>query len=403
LCEETLRQAEITRRVETRIDEKQSRSAMELEVDYIVVGAGSAGCVLANRLSEDRSKVLLLEAGPRDWHPTIHIPAGVGSVLYNDAIDWNYYSEPEPFLGGRVLHCPRGRVLGGSSSINGMLYVRGNPADYDNWAQTGCQGWSYEDVLPLFAKSERYAHGDLQFRGREGSPHVEDYQTILPLTHLFVKAAQQAGFPLTSDLNGATQEGVGYSQMTRVGRFRGSTAQTFLKEARKRPNLRVETSAVATGLVMEGARCVGVGFRQGAQQGTARARRELIVSAGTINSPHLLQVSGIGPAARLQALGVDVRHDLPGVGANLSDHYVVRVVHHLKDIISINELSRGLRLAREVIRYAVAGRGALTFGVTSAMVFCRSGSELASPNLQLSFTPASYAFGKTLVLEDTPA
>ena len=353
-------------------------------------------------MSEDGSTVLLLEAGSRDWHPLIHIPAGVGHVLYDRAINWNYYTEPEAFADGRVLHCPRGRALGGSSSINGMLYVRGNPADYDTWAQLGCRGWSYDDVLPLFRRSERYRHGDARFRGRDGLLAVEDYQTILPLTHLFVRAAQDAGFPLTPDLNGATQEGVGYSQMTRVGRLRGSTARTFLRPARKRPNLRVETNALATSLVMDGARCVGLTFRQGDRQRAARARREVVLSAGTINSPHLLQVSGIGPAARLQALGIEVRHDLPGVGSNLSDHYVVRVVHHLKDLVSINELSRGARLAREVLRFALTGRGALTFGVTSAMVFCRSRPELASPDLQLLFTPASYVFGKTLVLEDQP-
>ena len=198
----------------------------------------SAGCVVAARLSEDGARVVLLEAGPRDWHPMIHIPAGALHLRANPLVNWNYYTEPEPEIGNRSLHWPRGRVLGGTSSINGMLYVRGNPADYDGWAQMGCRGWSYADVLPFFKKSENHAYGDPEYRGKGGPLPVEEYRTILPLTHRFVEAAQQAGFELTADYNGAVQEGVGYSQMTRGGRFRGSTAQTFLAEARRRKNLR---------------------------------------------------------------------------------------------------------------------------------------------------------------------
>ncbi len=370
--------------------------------DYIIIGAGSAGCVVADRLSETGARVALLEAGPTDWHPWIHIPAGVLKLLYNPLVNWNYASEPEPGSGNRAIHWPRGRVLGGSSSINGMLYVRGNPADFDLWAQMGCRGWSFSDVLPYFRQSEHYGPGDEAYRGKDGVLKVEDYRTILPLTHQFVQAAQQAGHVFRKDLNGAEQEGVGYSQMTRNGKWRGSTAQTFLKEARGRQNLRIETGAQAARLIFEGRRCVGVAFRQGGQQRELRAGREVILSGGAINSPHLLQVSGIGQAEHLRSIGVEVLREAPGVGANLQDHYVARVAHRVRDAISTNQLAQGLRLAGEVARFFLQGRGALTFGVTSAQVFCRSREGLASPDLQLLFTPASYDQLKFGALEHAP-
>jgi choline dehydrogenase len=372
-----------------------------MQADYVIVGAGSAGCVLAARLSEGGAQVALLEAGPRDWHPMIHIPAGVLKLLYNPLVNWNYSSEPEPGTGGRRIHWPRGRVLGGTSSINGMLYVRGNPADYDGWAQMGARGWTYDEVLPYFRKSESYAGGDEKYRGRSGPLPVTDYDTVLPLTHRFVEAAQQAGHPRT-DVNGARQEGVDYSTMTRRGRFRGSTAQTYLKQARGRPNLRVETDAVATGLVFEGRRCTGVRFRQRGQDREIRAAREVIVCGGAINSPHLLQVSGVGDPAHLKSIGVEVRHALPGVGANLSDHYAIRVSCRVAGETSINQLARGPRLWVEVARWLAQAKGALNFGITSAMVFSKSREGLASPDLQLLFTPASYDNQKFGELEREP-
>ncbi|WP_149536268.1 GMC family oxidoreductase [Siccirubricoccus phaeus] len=373
------------------------------DTDYLVIGAGSAGCVVASRLSETKARVTLLEAGPSDWYPWIHIPAGMLKLVRNPRVNWMYATEPEKGSNDRAIHWPRGRVLGGSSSINGMLYVRGNPADFDLWAQMGCRGWSFDDVLPFFRKSEHYVQGgEAEYRGQGGKLRVEDYRTILPLTHRFVEAAQQAGHVFRKDLNGREQEGVGYSQMTRNGRFRGSTARTFLAAAKGRPNLRIETGAVATKLLFEGRRCIGARLRQGGVERDIRTAKEVILSGGAVNSPHLLQLSGLGPAEHLRGIGVEVLQDMPAIGANLQDHYVTRVQHRVKGEISTNQLARGWRLLREALRYAVDGRGALTFGVTTAQVFCRSREGLASPDLQLLFTPATYERDVVGTLEKEP-
>jgi len=377
-------------------------AAEVLETDYVVVGAGSAGCVVAARLSEGDGRVILLEAGPTDRHPFIHVPAAFLKLLRNPRVNWNYASEPEPGTGNRAIHWPRGRVLGGSSSINGMLYVRGQAADYDGWAQRGCRGWSWEDVRPLFRKSERYAVGEDEFRGRDGPLVVEDHRTVHPLARLFVEAAQEAGHRFNPDPNGRDQEGAAYVQMSRRGRFRASTARTYLAAARGRPNLRIETGALATRLLFDGRRCTGVAFRRGGVEHRALARRQVVLSGGAVNSPHLLQISGIGPADHLRAIGVEPLHDLPGVGANLSDHYIARISHRVRGAVSVNEQSRGLRLAGEILRWAVTGRGALTLGATNALVFCRSREGLAGPDMQLSFAPGSYDTSGFGVLEREP-
>jgi choline dehydrogenase len=360
-----------------------------IETDYLVIGGGSAGCVVAARLSETGDKILMLEAGPPDRNFWIHLPAGAIKLFNHPVLNWNYQTEPEPNAAGRSIYWPRGRVLGGSGSINGMNFVRGNPADYDGWAQRGARGWSYEDVLPYFKMIERRAEGDAHYRGRGGPVPVEDYRLKLPITALVVRAAQEQGHGFTPDLNGAAQDGAGYSQMNRT-RVRKSSARTYLAEARKRPNLRVETDALATRLLFEGRRCIGVAFRQHGVERRITARREVVLSGGSINSPQLLQLSGIGPAEHLRTLGIDVLQDVPGIGANLIDHFQAQVVYRVKGLITTNEFTHGWRKYTEMLRWLATGRGAMTFGVTQVSIFVRSRPELASPDLQLLFAPISF-------------
>ena len=329
--------------------------------DYIVVGAGSAGAAVANRLSADpRNTVLLLEAG-RASHPWSFIPIGMARLIANPAANWLYSAEPEANTNGRRIPVPRGKLLGGSSSINGMVFVRGQVQDFDTWAQMGNRGWSYAEVLPFFKSMESYAgEGDDAFRGREGPLRVTNPEPRGPLFATIIKAAAEVGIRHNPDYNGASQEGIAMSQATIAAGRRMSTARCYLDPIRKRQNLHIETEALTEGLVLDGNRCTGARYTVAADVREARAAREVVVSAGTINSPQLLELSGIGQPERLRNLGIEVRHSLPGVGENLRDHYVPRTRWLIgKKGITFNDRGRGLRLVLEAMRYALFRQGML--------------------------------------------
>ena len=356
--------------------------------DYIVVGAGSAGAVVANRLSADaRNKVLLLEAGPAS-HPWSPIPIGYARLLTNPAANWLYASEPEANTNGRKLPVPRGRLLGGSSAINGMAFVRGQAQDFDTWAQMGNQGWSYESVLPFFKRMESYEGGDERFRGRDGPLRVTNPAPHDPLFAALIEAAGQVGIAHNPDYNGARQDGIAMSQATIASRRRMSTAQCYLAPIRKRRNLRIETGALTECLLLEGKRCVGVRYSAGGTAREARAAREVVVSAGSINSPQLLELSGIGQPERLQKLGIEVRHVLPGVGENLRDHYAPRTRWAIGARgFTYNDTARGLGLVRQALRYAFFGQGLLGAVAAPIRAFVRSRDGLAAPDLLLGWVP----------------
>jgi choline dehydrogenase len=375
--------------------------------DYVIVGAGSAGSVLTNRLSEDpNTTICVLEAGPRDWHPYIHLPAGFIKTFHMKSINWAYQQEPGPWTGGRSIYAPRGKTLGGSSSINGHIYNRGQRQDFDTWGQLGNRGWSYSDVLPYFKRLERrIGEGEDAYRGREGSLTVTTMDWKDPLCEAFMAGAISLGIPRNPDYNGAIQEGVSYAQRTIQNGLRVSAATAFLHPARKRPNVQVRTHAHVTNITFEGKRATGVRYIKGGRGGTpieVRASKEVILAGGTYNSPQILQLSGVGSPDLLRSLGIEVRHALPGVGEGLQDHYAPRSVARVKNIKTINERRRGARLALEAIKWATTRRGLLSLSPTMVYCFWHSGETTESSDLQLTFTPASYKEGVQGQLEDEP-
>ena len=363
----------------------------ELSADYVIVGAGSAGCVLANRLSKDPSiKVVLMEAGGRDWNPWIHIPVGYFKTMHNPSVDWCYRTEPDPGLNGRRLDWPRGKVLGGSSSLNGLLYVRGQPQDYDRWQQMGNAGWGWDHVLPLFKRSENQERGADEFHGDQGPLSVSNMRLQRPICDAWVAAAQEAGYPFNSDYNGAAQEGVGYFQLTARNGRRCSAAVAFLNPIRNRPNLTILTRAQASRILFDGTRATGVAYRDGAgDEQIVRAGAEVIVSSGAIGSPQLLMVSGIGEAAELKEHGIDVLRDLPAVGKNMQDHLQARLVFKCNEPTLNDEVRSLTNKARIALKYAMFRSGPMAMAASLATGFMRTGDHVETPDIQFHVQPWS--------------
>jgi choline dehydrogenase len=357
------------------------------EFDYVIVGAGSAGCVLANRLTASgQYSVLLLEAGPKDSNIWIHVPLGYGKLFKEASVNWMFQTEPEPGLNGRSVFQPRGKVLGGSSSINGLLYVRGQHEDYDRWRQRGNVGWGYDDVK----RAENQQRGANDYHGADGPLPVSDWRHHDPLSEAFVKAAAEVGIPTNPDFNGATQEGAGFFQTTTKRGRRASTARSYLRPAMRRSNLHVETEAQAQRLLFEGRRAVGVIYRQHGVERSARARKEMIVSSGAYGSPQLLQLSGVGPADLLTQHGISVVLDAPGVGNDLQDHMQVRIVMRCKQKVTLNDvMNNPLRQIIAGAQYAALRKGPLTIAAGTSGAFFKTDPRLASPDIQIHFLPFS--------------
>lgn len=367
----------------------QTPAADSGDFDFIIVGAGSAGCVLANRLSADgRHRVLLLEAGGRDSNPWIHVPLGYGKLFNDRRVNWLYETEPEPELGNRRLPMPRGKVLGGSSSINGLVYVRGQREDFDAWRdEAGAVGWGYDDVLPYFIRSEDQQRGANAWHGVGGPQAVSDPTEPHPLCDAFISAAEQSGWPRNPDFNGATQEGAGYFQATARKGVRWSTARGYLRPALRRANLKMQTRATVLRVICEGRRAVGIEYRlaDGSLR-QVRARCEVLLAGGAINSPQLLELSGIGSAANLKRFELPLVHELPGVGESLQDHLQVRSVYRSRLPVTINDDMRNLwTQARMALRYALTRKGPLTVSAGYAGAFFRSDESLTRPDMQVHF------------------
>jgi choline dehydrogenase len=359
--------------------------------DYVIVGAGTAGCVLANRLSADpKVSVLLLEAGGKDNWLWIHIPIGYLYTQNNPRTDWCFRTEPEPGLNGRALNYPRGRVLGGCSSINGMIYMRGQARDYDQWRQLGNRGWGWDDVLPYFKKSEDYVDGSDEVHGAGGEWRVEQQRLSWPILDAFRDAAAEVGIPKITDFNRGNNEGCGYFQVNQKKGVRWSTAKAFLRPARGRPNLTVLTGAQATGIAFEGCRAVGLHFQKDGRARLAKAGREVLLASGAIGSPQLLQLSGVGPGALLQELGIPVVHAQDGVGANLQDHLQIRTVYKVRHTRTLNEQANSL-LGRAWmgLEYALFRRGPLTMAPSQLGAFAKSGPARETPDLEYHVQPLS--------------
>ena len=380
--------------------------ALQASYDYIVIGAGAAGAVIASRLSEDPSvSICLLESGPSDWNPYIHVPVGFVKTIFNPKLAWQFASEPNALTNGRAIPLPQGRVLGGSTSINGLVYNRGLASDYDGWAALGNPGWSYAEVLPYFKRTERMlGRSPSTYHGRAGEIAVSDLGWIHPVCEAFMEGAQERGLPRNPDYNGASQAGVGYFQRFIDKGRRVSTSTALLRPARVCSNLHVLTHAHASEILFSANKAVAVGYRRGGTgpEQVIGARREIIVSAGAINTPKLLQLSGIGNGAHLQGLGIPVQQHLAGVGENLRDHYSIRIVAKARNVQTLNELSKGLPLAHQIVQWLRGKPSMMAVSPSLVHIFWKTLAGLSEPDVQGVFSPASYKAGYVGVLDDYP-